>query len=86
VYHQHGASFGKVSPRKTFLLARNRWWTTFKNYPAPQFYFALPLIFLLDAMALAQAARRGHFRPAWQGRVDAWRARKKMWATRQSRM
>ncbi len=83
VYHQHGASFGKISPYKTYLLARNRWWTVFKNYPTPQFYFALPLIFSLDALALAQAAARGHFRQAWQGRVDAWRGFKEMWAKRE---
>jgi len=84
VYHTHGASFGKIAPRKTYLLARNRWWTTLKNFPLPQFYFALPIILLLDAISLLRAARRGHLREAWRGRVDAWRGRKKMWAKRQS--
>lgn len=84
VYHTHGASFGKIAPYKTYLLARNRWWTTFKNFPTPQLYFALPFIFFLDALALAQAATRGHFSPAWQGRRDAWRERKTMWAKRQA--
>lgn len=84
VFHMHGASFGKVSPRKTYLLARNRWWTTFKNYPRPQFYFALPVIFLLDAISFIQAARRGHFSQAWRGRMDAWRGRKIMWAKRRA--
>ena len=83
VAHTHGASFGKISPRKTYLLARNRWWTTFKNFPTPQFYFTLPILFLLDAFSLAQAATRGHFREAWRGRVDAWRGLKKMWARRE---
>ncbi len=82
VYHTHGASFGRISPRKTYLLARNRWWTTFKNFPAPQSFFALPILFLLDGISLLQAATRGHFREAWQGRVDAWRGLKKMWAKR----
>ena len=86
VYHTHGASFGKIAPYKTYLLARNRWWTTFKNYPTPQFYFALPIIFLLDAVALLQAALRGHFQNARRGRVDAWRSRKAMWAKRQSKI
>lgn len=86
VYHQHGASFGKISPRKTYLLARNRWWTTLKNFPTPQFYFVLPLLFLLDAGALLQAAARGHLRAAWQGRFDAWRGRKAMWAKRKRKL
>lgn len=84
VYHAHGASFGKIAPYKTYLLARNRWWTTFKNFPTPQLYFALPFIFFLDAISLAQAASRGHFSQAWQGRRDAWRERKTMWAKRQA--
>ncbi len=83
VYHAHGASFGKIAPYKTYLLARNRWWTTFKNFPTPQFYLALPILFLLDAISLARAAARGHFQSAWRGRIDAWRARKMMWAKRQ---
>lgn len=82
VYHLHGASFGKIAPRKTYLLARNRWWTTWKNYPMPQLIFALPVILLLDMGSLIQAARRGHFREAWQGRMDAWRTRKTIWAKR----
>ncbi len=84
VYHTHGASFGKISPRKTYLLARNRWWTTFKNFPIPRFYFALPILFLLDAISLPQAATRGHLQQAWQGRVDAWRGVKKMWIRRRT--
>ncbi|MBI4671253.1 MAG: glycosyltransferase family 2 protein [Chloroflexi bacterium] len=75
VYHVHGASFGKISPRKTYLLARNRWWTMRKNYSLPSFVFHLPLILILDFVSLLQAARRGHFREAWRGRVDGWRGR-----------
>jgi GT2 family glycosyltransferase len=82
VYHIHGASFGKIAPRKTYLLARNRWWTAFKNFPMPQFLFTLPVLFALDIVAFLQATQRGHIREAWQGRVDAWRARKTMWAKR----
>jgi GT2 family glycosyltransferase len=82
VYHQHGASFGRIAPRKTYLLARNRWWTMFKNYPMPQFALALPIILMLDSLSLLQAALRGHFSQAWQGRRDAWRTRKQMWAKR----
>lgn len=77
VYHMHGASFGRISPCKTYLLARNRWWTTFKNYPAPQFYFAMPIILAFDAISLVQSAARGHLGAAWRGRADAWRAREK---------
>jgi GT2 family glycosyltransferase len=73
VYHLHGASFGKISPRKTYLLARNRWWTTLKNFPRASLALHLPLILILDLASLFQAARRGHFQEAWRGRVDAWR-------------
>jgi GT2 family glycosyltransferase len=83
VYHQHGASFGKIAPYKTYLLARNRWWTMFKNPPRRAWWLVLPAIAALDAGALLQAARRGHLREAWQGRADAWRTRKEMLAKRQ---
>lgn len=76
VYHQHGASFGKIAPRKTFLIARNRWWTMFKNYSATRFALMLPLLAVADLFSLLAAAARGHFRQAWQGRVHAWRHRK----------
>lgn len=76
VYHQHGASFGKIAPRKTYLLARNRWWTIFKNYPMPGFAFMLPLLAAADMVSLLGAATRGHFAEGWRGRRDAWRKRK----------
>jgi GT2 family glycosyltransferase len=82
VYHHHGASFGKISEHKTYLLARNRWWTTFKNYPMPQLAVAFPFILALDGLSLVQAALRGHGKQAWQGRVDAWRTRDMMWQKR----
>lgn len=85
VYHTHGASFGKISRRKTYLLARNRWWTSLKNYPMPQFALALPLLLMLDLASFARATGRGHLREAWQGRLDAWHTRKIMWAKRETR-
>lgn len=84
VFHTHGASFGKIAPRKTYLLARNRWWSMFKNFPMPQFVLVLPLLLVADFVSLLQAVRRGHGFQAWQGRADAWRSRKKLWAKRQS--
>lgn len=84
VYHAHGASFGKISPRKTYLLARNRWWTTLKNYPMPDLLWHMPVMFGLDALALAQAGGRGHLRAAWQGRTDAWHSRKRVWQKRRT--
>ncbi len=84
VYHAHGASFGKIAPRKTYLLARNRWWTLFKNYPMPALVWHLPFILGLDAAALAAAGARGHGREAWRGRRDAWRARERVWKKRRS--
>jgi GT2 family glycosyltransferase len=83
VYHAHGSSFGKIAPYKTYLLARNRWWTMFKNYPLPQFALAFPIMLALDTGSLLRAAQRGHFRKAWQGRVDAWKSARIMWSKRQ---
>ncbi len=78
VLHQHGASFGKMNPRKTYLLARNRWWTMFKNYPMPRFLLALPFIAAADGVSLLQAVLRGDGGSAWQGRMDAWKTRSRL--------
>lgn len=86
VYHVHGASFGKIAPRKTYLLARNRWWTLLKNYPMPQFWFVLPIIVLFDFGSLLQAARLGHLAEAWRGRADAWRTRQTIRSTQPVRL
>lgn len=75
VYHQHGASFGRMSPRKTFLLARNRWWTVLKNYERGRLLLLLPFILVLDFASLMQAAARGHFGEAWRGRMEGWRGK-----------
>jgi GT2 family glycosyltransferase len=35
VYHRHSSSLGKYSPRKAYLVERNRVWLAFKLFPLP---------------------------------------------------
>ena len=35
VLHAHSATLGDASPRKRYLLARNKVWLLVKDYPAP---------------------------------------------------
>lgn len=84
VYHAHGASFGRVSPRKTYLLSRNRWWTVMKNSDPGFFWAFMPARLAADLLALAKAAAQGQFAPAWTGRRDAWAGRAAMLARRQA--
>jgi GT2 family glycosyltransferase len=41
VYHHHSKTFGTYSPRKAFLVERNRIWVAWKNFPLP-FLFLWP--------------------------------------------
>jgi GT2 family glycosyltransferase len=75
VLHKHGASFGKMTPYKTFLLARNRWRTLMKNSTRSWLWTHSPVIALTEAGSLVAAAGRGHLREAWAGRREAWRER-----------
>lgn len=75
VYHYHGGSFGKISPQKLYLLARNRWWTILKNYPMPALVWHLPLMVWLDAAAALRAVLMYRSFEPLRGRWDAWRTR-----------
>lgn len=49
--HAHSATLGDSSPRKRYLLARNKVWLIVKNYPADDLARNLPRILTYDAMA-----------------------------------
>ncbi|HUE75352.1 MAG TPA: glycosyltransferase family 2 protein [Chloroflexota bacterium] len=51
VRHVHSATAGANSPRKRFLLARNKIWTIAKNYPSPEVWHFLPAIVGFDLLA-----------------------------------
>lgn len=70
VLHYHSATGGKASPRKIFLLSRNRWWTIAKNVDARDLWWSLVLIAGYDlASLLYQLYRQRNFAPLrarWQ--------------------
>jgi hypothetical protein len=55
VYHHHSGTSGEQSPFKSRLLGRNKAWTILKNYPAPHFFWYLPIIVLYDVAAVIYA-------------------------------
>lgn len=70
VYHVHSATGGRGSAFKARLLARNKLWTTFKNYPFPAWLAFLPIIMAYDIIGACLPLWRGD--PAailglWQG-------------------
>ena len=71
VYHAHSAVLGEASPLKACLLARNKIWTIVKNYPSPEVWRFLPLIFLYDLAALVYRFRLGSGWSSLRGRLDA---------------
>jgi hypothetical protein len=73
VKHVHSATLGTGSRRKTYFIARNRWWAIVKSYPSPAMWLALPLIVGWDVLSLGWAVLRGHGRSALRGRRDALR-------------
>jgi GT2 family glycosyltransferase len=50
--HAHSATLGDASPRKRYLLARNKVWLLVKNYPSPDLARNLPAILAYDTMAI----------------------------------
>ena len=84
VYHVHGASFRQGSAQKLYLLARNRWWTTLKDYPMPSLALNLPLILAADLLALLSGLARYHSLAPLRGRVDALRGLRSTLAKRRA--
>jgi GT2 family glycosyltransferase len=58
--HQHSATGGEGSPRKRYLLGRNKVWLVAKNYPSRGLWRWLPLVVAYDLAAVGYAlvARR----------------------------
>ncbi len=84
VLHVHSATLGEASPRKRFLLARNKVWTLLKNYPARQIEHALhaALATGYDAAATAYGIVHGGDVASARGRVAALRQLPRFWAKR----
>lgn len=55
VYHVHSGTSVEGSTFKNHLLARNKVWTTIKNYPTPELYLYLPAILLYDLITVPYA-------------------------------
>lgn len=52
VWHVHSATMVSGSPRKTYLLQRNRWWMLLKDWPLSLLVRCLPWIAWRDAASL----------------------------------
>ena len=73
VRHHHSATGREGSPLKNFLLSRNKVWTVFKNYPAPEFYRYLPAILFYDLATVP-------YRLVLKGDIHSLRGRLAGWA------
>jgi GT2 family glycosyltransferase len=82
VLHDHSATLGHTSPRKRFLLGRNKVWLLIKNYPNPWFAANLPLLLIYDALAASYGLMTQHDAVAWQGRLAGLRQAKRFWRKR----
>jgi hypothetical protein len=87
VYHHHSAALQEGSPRKTYLLARNKIVMLAKNYPGPHWVGFLPLILFYELLSLAFATKNRRGRSALRGRwaglralPQALQARRALWA------
>ena len=70
VVHRHSSTFKEGSPRKGYLLGRNKVWTLIKNYPWPQWLLYSPLILGYDTAAWCSALLAGDPNPL-RGRLAA---------------
>jgi GT2 family glycosyltransferase len=82
VLHAHSGTLGDASPRKRYLLARNKVWLLVKNYPAPWFGLLLPLIAGYDLMAVAFGILRRGDLASLRGRLAGLRRLPAFWRKR----
>ena len=73
VLHAHSATLGDASPRKRYLLGRNKVWLVVKDMPEPWFTRLLPAIVAYDGLAVGYGmATRGDL-AGLQGRLAGLR-------------
>lgn len=82
VLHAHSGTLGDASPRKRYLLARNKVWLLVKNYPMPWFVRLLPLIVGYDLMAVTFGVLRRGDLASLRGRLDGLRQASLFWRKR----
>ena len=84
VYHVHSATMVEGSPRKNYLLARNKIWTLVKDYPARDLLLRLPLILLYDLGSVPYTVVARGQMAALQGRLAAIRQIRTAWRKRRA--
>ena len=82
VYHVHAGAGTEGSPLKSYLLARNRIWTLIKDYPGPQWWLRLPLIWLYDLLAVGYSLLRRGDAQTLRGRLAGYAAFPRLWPQR----
>lgn len=73
VEHAHSATSGLRSPFKSYYLGRNKWRVIARNYPFETLWRYVPVMALLDLVALCGAVWQSRSLAALRGRGAAWR-------------
>jgi hypothetical protein len=82
VLHVHSATSRRQPDRKIYLVARNRWWTIFKNYPLPRLLLMLPFMIAADGASLVRAWAQQRSLSPLKARGNAVLGLRRMWAKR----
>jgi len=80
--HRHSATTGRGSTFKARLLGRNKWWAIVKNYPFAQLWYDVPLLLVVDAVAVLAALVLDRNFSAVRGRWEALLGWRLMWGKR----
>jgi hypothetical protein len=84
VLHAHSATLGDASPRKRFLLGRNKVWLLVKDMPEPWFARLLPMIVAYDGLAVGYGVTTRGDLAGLQGRLAGLRGLPHMMAKRRN--
>lgn len=84
VLHAHSSTLGDASPRKRYLLARNKVWLLVKDYPAPWFWLLLPIIAVYDLLAVSYGVVRRGDLASLRGRLAGLRRLPAFWRKRRT--
>ncbi|MBK8047982.1 MAG: glycosyltransferase family 2 protein [Anaerolineales bacterium] len=82
ILHAHSATFGDASPRKRFLLGRNKVWLIAKNMPEPWLALWLPFIAGYDAMAVGYGVIQRGDLASLRGRLAGLAGLPTVWSKR----